>query len=57
VTARPPLLVRALNAALGLDLVDFNEARVFLRSPEGNALLEGWLAAHRDDGEDGEQSG
>ena len=50
-TGQPPLLVRVLNNALGLDLADFTEARVFLRSPEGDALLEAWLAAHRDDDE------
>lgn len=43
------MLVRVLNAALGLDLADFNEARVFLRSDEGNTLLDDWLAAHLDD--------
>ena len=46
-----PLLVRVLNAALGLELADFTEARVFLRSPEGDALLEAWLASHPDDDE------
>lgn len=51
-TACPPLLVRVLNAALGLDLADFTEAKVFMRSPEGDALLEGWLAAHLNDTED-----
>jgi hypothetical protein len=56
VTARPPLVVRALNTALGLELASFTEARVFLRSPEGHALLEEWLAAHLEDSEDGEQS-
>jgi hypothetical protein len=55
-TRRLPLLVRILNAALGLDLASFTEAKVFLRSPEGDALLEAWLAAHLDDSEDGEQS-
>jgi hypothetical protein len=54
-TGRPSLLVRALNKALGLDLADFTEARVFLRSPEGDALLEAWLAAHRNDSSDGEE--
>jgi hypothetical protein len=46
-----PLLVRVLNAALDLDLADFAEARVFLRSPEGDALLEAWLASHPDNDE------
>lgn len=46
---RPSILARVLSAALGLDLADFNEARVFLRSPEGDALLEEWLAAHRNE--------
>lgn len=46
------LLVKALNAALGLELADFTEARAFLRSPEGDALLEEWLDAHRDDPEE-----
>jgi hypothetical protein len=55
-TRRVPLLVQVLNAALGIDLADFTEARVFLRSPEGDALLEGWLAAHHADSEDGERS-
>ena len=50
-TNRPSLLVRVLNAALNINLKDFTEARVFLRSPEGSALLEAWLAAHRDDPE------
>lgn len=48
-TSRPPLLVRTLNAALGLDLADISDAREFLRSDEGNALLDAWLAAHPDD--------
>ena len=43
-TARPSLLVKALNGALGLDLADFTEARVFLRSPEGADMLDAWLA-------------
>jgi hypothetical protein len=45
------VLVQVLNAALGLDLASFTEAKVFMRSPEGDALLEEWLAAHCDDDE------
>lgn len=51
-TARPPLLVRALNAALGIDLADLAEARIFLRSPEGADLLDAWLAGRADDDND-----
>lgn len=50
------LLVRALNAALGVDLADFAEAKVFLRSPEGAAMLDAWLAGHADDDEDTEST-
>jgi hypothetical protein len=50
------VLVRVLNTVLGLDLADFTEARVFLRSPEGDALLEAWLAAHLDDSDVGPQA-
>jgi len=46
------VLVRVLNTVLGLQLADFAEARVFLRSPEGDALLEAWLLAHLDDSDD-----
>lgn len=53
---RPSLLADTLNAALALDLSGWTEARVFLRSPEGDALLEAWLATQRaaDGGEDDE---
>lgn len=47
-TARS-VLADTLNRVLGLDLADFTGARVFLRSPEGDALLEAWLSAHRND--------
>jgi hypothetical protein len=50
-TSRLPMLVKVLNAALGLDLASFKEASEFLRSAEGDALLEAWLAAHLDDSE------
>lgn len=50
-TSRPSLLARTLNAALGLDLASFAEAREFLRSDEGDALLEAWLEAHLNDSE------
>jgi hypothetical protein len=47
---RPRLLVVALNAALGLELADFAEAREFMLSEEGAQMLEDWLAArHGDD--------
>jgi hypothetical protein len=47
---RPRLLVVALNAALGLELADFAEAREFMLSEEGTQMLEEWLAArHGDD--------
>lgn len=44
------LLVRALNATLGLDLADSAEARAWL-ADGGWERLEAWLAAHRDDTE------
>jgi hypothetical protein len=47
--SRPSLLVKALNAALGLELADFSEARTFLLSDEGSDLLDAWLACHPDD--------
>jgi hypothetical protein len=47
-------LADTLNRLLGLDLADFEEARAFLLSDEGDALLEAWLAAHRDDSDDAE---
>ena len=50
-TSRPPVLVKVLNAALGLDLADFSEARAFLLSDEGSKMLDDWLAAHPDDEE------
>jgi hypothetical protein len=56
VTSRPPLLVKVLNAALGLDLADFAEAREFLLSPEGSEMLDAWLASHPDDSDDGERN-
>jgi hypothetical protein len=46
-TARSAL-AGALNRLLGLELADFAEARAFLCSPEGDALLEAWLSTHRD---------
>jgi hypothetical protein len=46
------LLVKAVNAALGLDLVNIIDVRLFLASDEGNMLLDTWLAAHLNDGED-----
>ena len=51
-TSRPPLLVKVLNAALGLDLADFAEARAFLLSDEGAEMLDAWLASHPDDSEE-----
>jgi hypothetical protein len=53
---RPSRLADTLNAALGLDLAGFTEARVFLRSPEGDTMLEAWLATQRaaDSGDDDE---
>jgi hypothetical protein len=50
-TSRPPLLVKALNKSLGLELADLDDARAFLASDEGNGLLEAWLAAHHGDDE------
>lgn len=50
-TTRPLLIVKVLNAALGLDLASFAEARELLLSDEGDALLEAWLAVHCDDDE------
>jgi hypothetical protein len=47
-TARS-VLADTLNRILGLELADFDEARAFLTSDEGDALLEGWLSAHRYD--------
>jgi hypothetical protein len=49
VTPRPSSLARALNAALGLELADFDEARTFLMSAEGSDMLEMWLAHHEED--------
>jgi hypothetical protein len=49
-------LTDALNHALGLELADFNEARAFLKSPEGSEMLDAWLASHSDDCDDGEQN-
>jgi hypothetical protein len=46
---RPRLLVVALNAALGLELADFAEARAFMLSEEGTQMIEDWLAAHHGD--------
>lgn len=52
---RPTLLVEVLNNALGLELADFAEARVFIRSPEGSAMLNAWLKSRPDDdGDEGE---
>jgi len=52
VTSRPPVLVKVLNAALGLELADFADARKFLLSDEGSKMLDDWLAAHPDDTDD-----
>jgi hypothetical protein len=53
---RPRLLVVALNAALGLELADFAEARAWL-SDGGWDRLDEWLAAHRgDDDNDNEEA-
>lgn len=46
------MLVRVLNAALGLDLASFEEARQFLLSDEGSEMLEAWLESHPDDSGD-----
>ena len=50
------ILADALNRALGLELADFGEARVFLRSREGSGLLDAWLKSRPDDddGDEGE---
>ncbi|HEX3957845.1 MAG TPA: hypothetical protein VHZ03_14600 [Trebonia sp.] len=42
------VLVKALNAALGLNLADFEEAKQFLQSAEGSQMLDTWLASHPD---------
>ena len=47
-TGQSSRLARMLNNVLGLELADFAEARAFLCSPEGDALLEAWLSTHRD---------
>jgi hypothetical protein len=46
---RPSRLAQVLNAALGLELADFDEARAFLLSYEGSDMLDAWLACHSDD--------
>jgi len=46
----PSPLATALNAAIGLDLASFSQAREWLNDG-GWERLEEWLAAHRDDGE------
>ena len=51
-TRRPPLLVKVLNAALGLELADFAEARAFLLSDEGSEMVDDWLASQPDDTDD-----
>jgi len=53
VTSHPSLLVTALNAALGLELADFAEARAFINSPEGSEMLDAWLASQPDDEDNG----
>jgi hypothetical protein len=52
-TARSAL-ADALNHVLGLELADFDEAREFLRSPEGSEMLDAWLASRPDDTADSE---
>jgi hypothetical protein len=54
-SGRPRLLVVALNAALGLELADFAEARAFMLSEEGAQMLEDWLATHHGDDSGEEQ--